>query len=67
MENKAMPEWLDYGTVHGLKKEAQLKLQAIRPATLGQAARMQGVTPSDVALLAIVLKKGMAQAAVVEE
>ena len=59
MEDKLLPEWLDYRQVRGLKKEAQLKLAEIRPATLGQAARVQGVTPADIALLAIVLRKGM--------
>ncbi|MDZ4287098.1 MAG: tRNA uridine-5-carboxymethylaminomethyl(34) synthesis enzyme MnmG, partial [Prosthecobacter sp.] len=60
MENRALPSWLDYSTIHGLKKEAQLKLQAVRPATLGQAARIQGVTPADLALLAITLRKDKA-------
>jgi tRNA uridine 5-carboxymethylaminomethyl modification enzyme len=58
MEEKALPEWLDYSAVHGLKREAQLKLQAVRPATLGQAARIQGVTPADIALLAITIRRG---------
>jgi tRNA uridine 5-carboxymethylaminomethyl modification enzyme len=58
MEERPLPDWLDYATVHGLKREAQLKLQAVRPATLGQAARIQGVTPADIALLAITLRRG---------
>jgi tRNA uridine 5-carboxymethylaminomethyl modification enzyme len=45
--------------VIGLKREAQIKLGQIRPATLGQAARVQGVTPADIALLGIVLRKGV--------
>jgi tRNA uridine 5-carboxymethylaminomethyl modification enzyme len=57
MEGKTLPPDLDYRTVQGLKKEAQLKLQDARPATLGQAARIQGVTPADIALLTILLKK----------
>jgi len=57
MEDTAIPTTLDYSTMQGLKREAQLKLTAIRPATLGQAARIQGVTPADIALLAIVLRK----------
>ena len=60
MEDKAIPSTLDYAEIHGLKKEAQLKLQAMRPATLGQAGRIQGVTPADIALLAIVLRKAKA-------
>ena len=58
MEDKRLPDSLDYHRIPGLKKEAQLKLAHIRPATLGQAARIQGVTPADIALLGIVLRKG---------
>lgn len=58
MEEKRIPASLDYHRIPGLKKEAQLKLAEIRPATLGQAARIQGVTPADLALLGIVLRKG---------
>lgn len=57
MEEKSIPATLDYSGIQGLKKEAQLKLQSIRPATLGQAARIQGVTPADIALLSIVLRR----------
>jgi tRNA uridine 5-carboxymethylaminomethyl modification enzyme len=57
MEEKTIPDSLDYSGIQGLKREAQLKLQSIRPATLGQAARIQGVTPADIALLSIVLRK----------
>jgi tRNA uridine 5-carboxymethylaminomethyl modification enzyme len=59
MEDKLIPESLDYGRINGLKKEAQLKLAQIRPATLGQATRIQGVTPADIALLAIILRQGL--------
>ncbi len=58
MEDALIPPTLDYTTLQGLKREAQQKLQQIRPTTLGQAARVQGVTPSDIALLAVVLRKG---------
>ena len=58
MESAPIPDDLDYATVRGLKKEAQLRLHQIRPTTLGQAARIQGVTPADIALLTVVLRKG---------
>lgn len=58
MEDKRLPASLDYSSIRGLKKEAQFRLEAARPATLGQAARLQGVTPADIALLTILLKKG---------
>ena len=57
MDEKAIPADLDYSAVKGLKREAQLKLAQVRPATLGQASRVQGVTPADISLLAILLRK----------
>ncbi len=59
MEEKAIPGHIDYTTIKGLKKEAQHRQAQNRPATLGQAARIQGVTPADIALLAVVLRKGV--------
>ena len=58
MEHQPLPGWLDYSLVKGFKKEAQQKLMAIRPQTLGQAGRIQGVTPADVALITVLLQKG---------
>ncbi len=58
MEEKEIPAHFDYAAVHGLKLEARHRLTQIRPATLGQAARIQGVTPADIALLAIMLRRG---------
>lgn len=57
MEEKEIPASFDYSKVHGLKKEAEMRLTQIRPATLGQATRIQGVTPADIALLAVMLRK----------
>lgn len=58
MEEKEIPANFDYEKVQGLKKEAYFRLAQIRPATLGQATRIQGVTPADIALLAVMLRKG---------
>ncbi|MDD4933445.1 MAG: tRNA uridine-5-carboxymethylaminomethyl(34) synthesis enzyme MnmG [Methylacidiphilaceae bacterium] len=58
MEEAVLPPWLDFQSVAGLKVEAREKLQQIRPATLGQAARIPGVNPADLAVLRIALKKG---------
>ena len=57
MEEKAIPTGFDYAALHGLKSEARLRLTQIRPATLGQAGRIQGVTAADIALLAVALRK----------
>jgi tRNA uridine 5-carboxymethylaminomethyl modification enzyme len=56
-ENRRLPANLDYATIHGLKKEAQLRFTEIRPATLGQAGRIPGITPADVAMLSVWLEK----------
>ena len=58
MDGHSIPPDFDYTTVHSLKKEAQLRLTEIRPTTLGQAARIQGVTPAEISLLAVMLRKG---------
>jgi tRNA uridine 5-carboxymethylaminomethyl modification enzyme len=56
-ESRRLPGNLDYSAIHGLKKEAQLRFMEIRPATLGQAGRIPGITPADVAMLAVWLEK----------
>jgi tRNA uridine 5-carboxymethylaminomethyl modification enzyme len=50
-EGLALPEDLDYAGIHGLSTEIRLKLSRIRPATLGQAARVDGVTPAALTLV----------------
>lgn len=57
MEYKNIPDDIDYEYVHALKKEAVIKLGKIRPATLGQASRIPGITPADMALLLVHLQK----------
>jgi tRNA uridine 5-carboxymethylaminomethyl modification enzyme len=58
MDGHAIPPDFDYTSVHSLKKEAQLRLTEIRPTTLGQAARIQGVTAAEISLIAVMLRKG---------
>ena len=65
MEEKVIPADFDYHAIPGLKTEAKHRLTALRPATLGQAARAQGVNPADIALLAVMLKRGSAKEGVV--
>lgn len=56
-EDRRIPDSVDYSEVRGLRSESAQKLAKIRPETLGHAGRISGVTPSDVALLAIWLEK----------
>ena len=62
MEEKMIPADFDYHAITALKTEARHRLTAAKPTTLGQAARLQGVTPADIALLGIMLKRGSAEA-----
>ena len=58
-ETFPLPEVLDYSQVLGLSKEVQQKLNLHKPATLGQAGRISGVTPAALSLLLVHLKKGL--------
>ncbi len=57
IENKKLPEQFDYLNMQGLSREAAQKLDKIRPQSLGQAARISGVNPSDISVLLIYLEK----------
>jgi len=56
-EQTALPDDIDYGSVRGLSNEVCQKLDATRPATLGQATRIPGMTPAAIALLLVHIKK----------
>ena len=58
LESKQIPDWLNYEAVPSLRTEARMKLQKIRPGTVGQASRISGVSPSDIAILLVWLKRG---------
>jgi tRNA uridine 5-carboxymethylaminomethyl modification enzyme len=57
VESKCIPDRMNYETVRGLRFEARQKFTKIRPATLGQAGRISGITPADIALLTVHLQK----------
>jgi len=56
-ESLRLPDDIDYALVDGLSNEARQRLQSTRPVTIGQASRLEGMTPSAVSLLLIHLKK----------
>jgi tRNA uridine 5-carboxymethylaminomethyl modification enzyme len=56
MENSPLPEDLDYLSLHGLRLEARQKLDKIRPKSLGQATRVSGVSPADIAVLMLAVR-----------
>jgi tRNA uridine 5-carboxymethylaminomethyl modification enzyme len=57
LEDKTIPEAFDFSTVPSLRLEARQKLCKIRPATVGQAARISGVSPADISILMVSLKR----------
>jgi len=57
-----IPDGFDFQSCHGLSREAREKLSLRRPATLGQASRMQGITPSDIAVLFVYARREQAGA-----
>lgn len=57
LEDKRLPEDIDYTKLTGLRKEAQERLQEVRPASVGQASRIYGVSPADISVLLIWLAK----------
>jgi tRNA uridine 5-carboxymethylaminomethyl modification enzyme len=58
LEGKQIPKTFDYERVPSLRTEARQKLLRIQPATLGQASRISGVSPADIAILTVWLKRG---------
>lgn len=56
LEAKKIPDDIDYLTIDGLRLEARQKLDKIRPVSLGQASRISGVSPADIAVLMIYIK-----------
>ncbi len=56
LENKKLPDNINYNTINGLRREAQQKLEKLKPISLGQASRISGVSPADINVLLIYLK-----------
>ncbi|HNQ87147.1 MAG TPA: tRNA uridine-5-carboxymethylaminomethyl(34) synthesis enzyme MnmG [Verrucomicrobiota bacterium] len=58
LEEIMIPDWLDYEDLRGLKTETRLKLNRVRPRTVGQAGRISGVTPADISLILVWIRRG---------
>ena len=57
LEDRLLPQDVDYAKIGGLRAEAQEKLQAVRPGSVGQASRISGVSPADISVLLIWLAR----------
>ncbi len=57
LENRLLPEDMDYSTISGLRIEAQQKLNAMRPASIGHASRIAGVSPADISVLLVYMEQ----------
>jgi len=56
-QDQVIPDGLDYGKISGLRSETRQKLASFRPTSLGQASRINGITPADIAIISIWLSK----------
>jgi tRNA uridine 5-carboxymethylaminomethyl modification enzyme len=61
-EDRVIPGWINFDAVPGLKAEARVKLKRIQPRTFGQAGRISGINPTDVALLQVHARRGKGRA-----
>ena len=57
LDNKKIPEDIDYDKIHNLASEAKQKLKQIKPTSIGQALRISGVNPADISLIMVYIKK----------
>jgi len=57
LEDKQIPHWMDYSRIAALRFESRQKLSRFRPDSIGQASRISGVTPADIAILLVWLKR----------
>lgn len=58
LEDQRIPAWIDYDQLKVIRFECREKLKKIRPESLGQASRISGVTPADISILAVIIKRG---------
>ena len=67
LEDRAIPDWIQYDRVPGLRTEARQKLAVVRPGTFGQAGRISGVSPADLSLVMVWVRRGPERGELPEE
>ncbi|MFG0314479.1 MAG: tRNA uridine-5-carboxymethylaminomethyl(34) synthesis enzyme MnmG [Phycisphaerales bacterium] len=63
LEHRPLPDWMDYASLDSMRTEAKVALEKYRPTTFGQASRLEGITPSDITLLSVLVKRARAERA----
>jgi len=58
LEDKKIPDQIDYDAINGLASEARQKLKQVRPLTVAQASRISGVNPADISILLVYIEQG---------
>ena len=59
LEKQIIPDWINYNEIPSLRFESRQKLKVVRPLNLGQALRIPGVTPCDISILSVCIKRGI--------
>ncbi len=60
LEHRPLPDWIDYTALSSMRNEARLALEKFKPTTFGQASRLEGMTPADITLLSVLIKRARA-------
>ncbi|MCR9075177.1 MAG: tRNA uridine-5-carboxymethylaminomethyl(34) synthesis enzyme MnmG [bacterium] len=63
LEHRPLPDWMDYASLDSMRTEAKIALEKYKPTTFGQASRLEGITPSDITLLSVLVKRARADRA----
>lgn len=63
LEHRPLPEWMDFTNLTSMRTEAKRALDKFRPSTFGQASRLEGITPADITLLSVLVKRARADRA----
>jgi tRNA uridine 5-carboxymethylaminomethyl modification enzyme len=67
LEHRPLPDWMAYETLTSMRTEARVSLAKFRPTTFGQASRLEGITPADITLLSVLVKRARAERAALSE
>ena len=61
LEHRPLPDWMDYTSLTSMRTEAKNALDRYKPTTFGQASRLEGITPADITLLSVLVKRAWSE------